>query len=336
MNPQQFVPGHREKRLYPLAFCRETGKDYFSVWMEKHPDGPVFRARSTYERDGEEDQTAGYLYLSAEHPWNFNESSPEFFARITDDWIATDKNDRESVNKDKRDLLPRQFQILPDGTTGANSIEVAFFEAPICAAVKHVDGIEHENITHAVFDALGLPLSGYASNPRPNKSAMDEIRRALKEVLSYRIYVDLRRGWRISSPNLEQCGLLQIQYRNLEEICADTGTWQGTASHLLNLSPEVRHRLSKTLLDHLRRELAIEINFLEAEYQQRVRQLSSQRLKAPWAQDGNEKLTTAFIAKPRSQQAGDTRDSIYVSARDRFAYEQFFTTATRGKEPYDF
>jgi very-short-patch-repair endonuclease len=80
----------------------------------------------------------------------------------------------------------------------------------------------------------------------------------------------------------------------------------------------VRNRLSKTLLDHLRRELAIEINFLEAEYQQRVRQLSSQRLKAPWAQDENERLTTAFIAKPRSRQAGDTRDSIYVSARGRF------------------
>jgi hypothetical protein len=32
----------------------------------------------------------------------------------------------------------------------------------------------------------------------------------------------------------------------------------------------------------------------------------------------NERLTTAFIAKPRSRQAGDTRDSIYVSARGRF------------------
>ena len=406
MNPQQFVPGHREKRLYPLAFCRETGKDYYSVWLEKHPDGVLFTARNIYERDGEENQTAGYLYLSAERPWNFDESSQELLDRIPDDWIVADKNGRETVSKDKRDLLPRRFQIQPDGTISENGIEVAFFEAPlrfclygnvsyqvtkrstdyermagiggegrssattilslstyrnlrgstdftptarkllafsdnrqdaslqaghfndfveigmlraaICAAVKNGNGVEHENITHSVFDALGLSLSEYASNPRLNKWAEDEVRRALKEVLGYRIYVDLRRGWRISSPNLEQCGLLQIHYRNLEDICADTDTWQGTASQLLSLNPQKRNLVSKTLLNHLRSELAIEINYLEVDYQQRVRQLSSQHLKAPWALDENERLRTAFITKPRSKQTGDTRDSIYVSARGRF------------------
>jgi ATP-dependent helicase YprA (DUF1998 family)/very-short-patch-repair endonuclease len=406
MNPQQFVPGHREKRLYPLAFCRETGKDYYSVWMEKHSDGVLFTARDIYERDGEENQIAGYLYLSTERPWNFDESSQELLDRIPDDWIVVDKNGRESVSKDKRDLLPREFQLQPDGTIGANGLTVGFFEAPlrfclygnvsyqvtkrstdyermagiggegrssattilslatyrnlrgsadfkptarkllafsdnrqdaslqaghfndfveigmlraaICAAVKNDAGVEHENITHAVFDALGLPLIEYASNPRLNRWAEDEVRRALKEVLGYRIYVDLRRGWRISSPNLEQCGLLRIHYRNLQDICADIDTWQGTASQFLNFTPGKRELVSKTLLTHLRSELAIEINYLEADYQQRVRQLSNQHLKTPWALDENERLRTSFIAKPRSKQIGDARDSIYVSARGRF------------------
>jgi hypothetical protein len=92
------------------------------------------------------------------------------------------------------------------------------------------------------------------------RRAEDEVRRALKEVLGYRLYVDLRHGWRISSPNLEQCGLLQIHYRHLEDICADTDTWQGKASQLLSLNPQKRHLVSKTLLNHLRSELAIEIN----------------------------------------------------------------------------
>jgi superfamily II DNA/RNA helicase/very-short-patch-repair endonuclease len=406
MNPQQFVPGQRDKRLYPLAFCRETGKDYYCVWLEKHSDGALFTPRNIYERDGEENQSAGYLYLSADRPWNFDEGSQDLLDRIPDDWIVIDKDGKETVSKEKRDLLPRKFQIRPTGTIAADGIEVAFFEAPlrfclygnvsyqvtkrstdyermagiggegrssattilslatyrnlkssadfkptarkllafsdnrqdaslqaghfndfvevgmlraaICAAVKNSDGIQHENITHVVFAALGLPLAEYASNPRLNKWAEDEVRRALKEVLGYSIYVDLRRGWRISSPNLEQCGLLQIHYRNLDEICADTETWQGRASQLLSLTPEKRKLVSKTLLDHLRRELAIEINYLEADYQQRVRQLSSQHLKAPWALDENERLTTAFVAKPRSKQPGDTRDTIYVSARGRF------------------
>ena len=36
--------------------------------------------------------------------------------------------------------------------------------------------------------------------------------RSLRNVLGYRLYYDLRRGWRITSPNLEQCGLLEIGY----------------------------------------------------------------------------------------------------------------------------
>jgi superfamily II DNA/RNA helicase len=420
LNPQQLVPGHREKRLYPLAFCRETGKDYYSVWLEKHSDGISFTARNIYEREGEESRTAGYLYLSADRPWNFEESSTKLLERIPGDWIVIDKTGRESVNKDKRDLLPRRFQISPDGKTDENGIEVAFFEAPlrfclyggvsyqvtkrstdyermagvggegrssattilslatyrnlkssaefaptarkllafsdnrqdaslqaghfndfvgvgllrtaICAAVKVGNGVEHENITQAVFDSLALPLTEYSNNPRPNKWAVDEIGRALKEVLGYLIYVDLRRGWRISSPNLEQCGLLNIHYRNLEEICADANTWQGTASQLLNLVPEVRSRIAKTLLDHLRRELAIDINYLEADHQQRIRQLSSQRLKSPWALDESERLTTAFVAKPKSQQAGDARDSIYVSSRGRFGMWLRKGIARGGKE----
>jgi hypothetical protein len=131
MNPQQFVPGCREKRLYPLAFCRETGKDYYSVWMEKHSDDVFFSPRNIYERDGEENQTAGYLYLSADRPWNFDEGSQDLLDRIPDDWILVDKDVRELVNKDKRDLLPRKYQIRPDGTIGTDGLEVTFFEAPL-------------------------------------------------------------------------------------------------------------------------------------------------------------------------------------------------------------
>ena len=44
-------------------------------------------------------------------------------------------------------------------------------------------------------------------------------------MLAYRIYRDLQRGWRLTSPNLEQTGLLQIDYDGLDECCADDEVW---------------------------------------------------------------------------------------------------------------
>jgi len=38
-----------------------------------------------------------------------------------------------------------------------------------------------------------------------------ETKRAFRDVLCYRLYRDLKRGWRIIAPNLEQCGLLEIR-----------------------------------------------------------------------------------------------------------------------------
>ncbi len=39
--------------------------------------------------------------------------------------------------------------------------------------------------------------------------------------VEYCIYADLRRGWRLVQPNLEQCGLLKIEYPALEDVCRD-------------------------------------------------------------------------------------------------------------------
>ena len=57
----------------------------------------------------------------------------------------------------------------------------------------------------------------YAQNPDAKYSYVTEDReQALRDVVGYRLYVDLRRGWRVTSPNLEQCGLLRIRYRGLD------------------------------------------------------------------------------------------------------------------------
>ena len=39
-------------------------------------------------------------------------------------------------------------------------------------------------------------------------------------------FQDLRRGWRLTSPNLEQCGLLQIQYKWIDDFIQDKDLWE--------------------------------------------------------------------------------------------------------------
>jgi hypothetical protein len=106
-----------------------------------------------------------------------------------------------------------------------------------------------------------------------------ETDRALREVLGYRIYRDLKRGWRITSPNLEQSGLLKIEYASLEELCAAEDVWQGKHLALTSATPETRARVARVLLDYMRRELAIKVSYLDSTAQESLRQLSSQRLR---------------------------------------------------------
>jgi ATP-dependent helicase YprA (DUF1998 family) len=85
-------------------------------------------------------------------------------------------------------------------------IEVSVLRAAIyqAASTSGNKGITHETLTQMVFDALNLPIDLYANDPEVRFQARNETDKALRDVLGYRIYRDLRRGWRVTSPNLEQ------------------------------------------------------------------------------------------------------------------------------------
>jgi hypothetical protein len=89
------------------------------------------------------------------------------------------------------------------------------------------DGIQHDELALRVFKALSLPLELFAREPGVQFAQKADTEKAMRNVLGYRIYRDLRRGWRVTSPNLEQCGLLKIRYVSLDELCRADGFWQG-------------------------------------------------------------------------------------------------------------
>src|SRR5262249_23616765 len=117
-------------------------------------------------------------------------------------------------------------------------------------------------------------------------------RAALHDLIEYRIYEDLRRGWRVVQPNLEQCGLLIVDYDELPATCETESLWENHP--LLAATPvEARLTIVRALLDYMRRELAISAECLEEERQEALVRKVREALKEPWTFDDNEVLYRA-------------------------------------------
>lgn len=407
LHGQRFVPGERDKVLFPLCFCRECGQEYYTVRITKDDNDEPCRVmpRDFSDRLPDSSTEAGYLYFNASKPWpqDFDELIDGEY--LPDDWLE-EHNGRRRIRSHRREKLPRTIHILPSGDEAHQGQECVYISAPFLfclncgvsyaarqgdfgklatlssegrssattllslSAVRSLKmsdlpqhaqkllsftdnrqdaslqaghfndfievsllrgaiyravegagsvGLAHEVIAEKVFEALNLPFALYASDPTWKFQAEQETKRALRQVLGYRIYRDLRRGWRIALPNLEQCGLLEIGYADLDAVCAAEDVWASCHPALVMASPETRMTIAKTLLDYMRREMAIKVDYLESGYQERIQQLSSQRLKEPWAIDEDERMEYASILIPRSSGGDDGRGNYtYVSARGGF------------------
>ena len=199
-------------------------------------------------------------------------------------------------------------------------IEVGLLRSALYRAVELAGptGITHEALTQRVCDALDVPRPLYMQNPDIKGVAALEADRALRDVLGYRLYLDQRRGWRITSPNLEQTGLLTISYLALDDLVADEAAWAGLHGALVSASVAERRSVARTLLDYLRRELAIKVDYLDPLRQEQIGIASSQWLKGPWSIDENEQMIHGFVCYPKPKGAKDFRDALFVSARGGF------------------
>ncbi len=410
---QRFAPGNRDRALFPLAFCRQCGQEYYVVRQnhgseaevvddEGQTERPHFTKRDLGDRVSGPDSRAGFLYLSTINPWD--DTMPE--ERLPEDWLEIHQG-AVRVKSSMRPLLPREITVDGRGQVNASGRDMWFVPAPFrfclacgvayagqfqsdfgklatlgsegrstattvlsLAAVRYlrsdtslepharklltftdnrqdaslqaghfndfvqvgllraailraVDkagerGLRHDQLTDAVFRALDLPFEYYATNPELRYAARADTERTMRDVLGYRLYRDLERGWRITAPNLEQCGLLRIDYESLNEVSTDDAVWDGAHSALVSANPDERTTVARILLDYLRRELAMRVDFLSQSFQEQLIQRSSQRLQGMWALDEDETLRYASIAVARPRRPNDPRVFEYVGPRGQF------------------
>ncbi len=170
--------------------------------------------------------------------------------------------------------------------------------AAALAAAPPGQPLTHLTIAPAVFAALDLPQEAYARAAGAYGGAKRRNEETLIAYLEYRIFEDLRRSWRVTQPNLEQCGLLRIEYLDLHELCRDAAPW---ARHptLAMTAPEQREWVIRAMLEYMRRELAIDAPCLDPERQPELVRRVGAALKPPWAfaaeETGDLRVATRFL-----------------------------------------
>lgn len=177
-------------------------------------------------------------------------------------------------------------------------VQVALVRSALCRALQERSPLRFDTIAAAVVEHLGMELADYAKESTIESSSPQARRtqKAFRDLIEYRIYEDLRRGWRLVQPNLEQCGLLRIEFEGLRELASSETIW-ASCPQMGALSPEQREHVLQIVLDELRRQLAIDAPCLGREKQEELQRNTSAYLSERWAIDEGERLrsATAFV-----------------------------------------
>jgi hypothetical protein len=147
--------------------------------------------------------------------------------------------------------------------------------------------------------ALRLTADDFIAIPNVKPNVEQSNRRALRGVLEYRLIVDLRRGWRLTNPNLEQLRLLEVDYAELVNCAEDQSDWGQRHPLLAQASSEERFLICHRLLEELRERLAIDCDALVQEEFER-RKKAAADLEEVWSIGSDEKpeLARSVVTSP--------------------------------------
>lgn len=173
-------------------------------------------------------------------------------------------------------------------------VQAALLRGAIFRALTEEGGLTHEVIGQKVFDALNLDRARYSKEVVEHGPKAGKADQVFQKYLEYRVLEDLRKGWRVVQPNLEQCGLLKIMYKGLDEVCELEKPWEHNPV-LANTEPETRRKAIVELLNHLRSNLAIDVAVLEFGPLEQLRKEAYDSLKEPWTFSEDEILKQSAL-----------------------------------------
>ena len=202
-------------------------------------------------------------------------------------------------------------------------VHVAVLRSALYAALSERSPLAAEEVAEAVVRHMGLTLDDIAVQRglREHSPAALVTRDCFRDLTAYRLFEDLRRGWRVALPNLEDVGLLRIDYLGLPELAADEDAWRDVPVFSA-LDPARRERILRTILDHFRRELAIDAPLLaDEDLQRRLRERAQSNLNDFWGLDSSTsslRRATTFVWPAPSEGDEDVRSLAQGTQLGRF------------------
>jgi superfamily II DNA/RNA helicase len=173
------------------------------------------------------------------------------------------------------------------------------------------DGLRSDELGLAVQRALGFDRTAqdvraeWLQEPNLKGFNLQEAESTLRQVLAYRVWYDQRRGWRYTNPNLEQLGLVRVEYQGLDALASDQEEFEQAHPLLRHAKPEVRANLYREVLDHLRKWMAIKSQVLDTAVLEQLVARSHSRLRTPWGFGMDEKPRGArwlMVDAPKSKE----------------------------------
>ena len=205
--------------------------------------------------------------------------------------------------------------------------QVAQLRAAVVQAMGTTGELKAGSIGQAVFEALALRPGHFLREPVDSGPGYEQGREALIGLLEHLVLEDLTRGWRVAQPNLEQVGLLRIDYEGLDTLCADESRWAGLPA-IADATPELRGTVLRAFLNHLRTALAIDATPLTRDATRNIVRTANQWLRQPWAPDENARLrlqTVAFL--PNVERSAREKRMTAIGLGSRSALGRYLRAA---------
>ncbi|ACZ43553.1 DEAD/DEAH box helicase domain protein [Thermobaculum terrenum ATCC BAA-798] len=188
-------------------------------------------------------------------------------------------------------------------------------------ALEQHGRLEAWELGKQIFEALDLQPEEFMRSETQTTVPYYRAREAMTDLLQYLALTDLRSGWRLSLPNLEQCGLAKVTYRDLEALSLDEPTWKGLP-FFEEATPERRQEVLRHVLDYLRQRLVIRSEHLQREWlRSNLCRRTAEYLKDNWALTPEDIYLTSRTALlpgaqvPRFEEDG--RTTIGLGARSK-------------------
>lgn len=160
------------------------------------------------------------------------------------------------------------------------------------ALQNNSSGINVHEIAERVFEQLKLKEDSFASYPSEDLDFPDEENaKAIKEYILYRIFQDLKRGWRYTIPNLEQTALLKVEYKELDKLSHFDDKFSGIY-FFNNINPDIRKEILFQVLNFFRTNYSLDHRLLKNRQETEAflkNKLDDRKL---WSLDKNEDIDT--------------------------------------------